>query len=316
VRVTIDPGLPVALAVALLLTLTVTKYLVGRLPQPRSTLFAAARAIVQLSIAALVIAAVIKSLVLSLLLLTFMFVIAVVTTVRRVEAPKAWPWATLAMLTGLLPVVLIILLTRTVPPTGIALVPVVGILAGNTMNGHTLTCRRAFAALREEKGQYEAALSLGLTRAQSVGEVVHRRVPEALIPGLDQVRTAGATRVGDQIKFLTKFIYLLGGATSNIASVDESIRRNQAGPDAAQKNSAAKAQVRSGIEGFREALDKLEIDFRNTPELQPYYIKLAGVAAGAADAEQKATTEQFDAAGRSLLGVVNRLTDVLLLMRY
>ena len=87
-RVTIDPGLPVALAVVLLLTLTVTMYLVGRLPKPGSTLFAAARAIVQLSIAALVIAAVIKSLLLSLLLLTFMFVVAVVTTVRRVEAPQ------------------------------------------------------------------------------------------------------------------------------------------------------------------------------------------------------------------------------------
>ena len=135
-------------------------------------------------------------------------------------------------------------------------------------------------------------------------------------PKLNEVRTAGATRVGDQIKFLTKFIYLLGGATNNIASVDESIKRNQAGPDAVQKNAAAKAQVRSGIQGFREALDKLEIDFRATPELQPYYIKLAGVAAGAADAEQRAATEQFDAAGRSLLAVVNRLTDVLLLMRY
>ena len=191
VPVTIDPGLPVALAVVLLLTLTVTMYLVGRLPKPGSTLFAAARAIVQLSIAALVIAAVISSLWLSLLLLAGMFTVAVVTTVRRVEAPAAWPWATLAMLAGLLPVVLVILLTRTVPPTGVALVPVVGILAGNTMNGHTLTCRRAFAALREEKGQYEAALSLGLTRAQAVDEVVHRRVPEALIPGLDQVRTAG-----------------------------------------------------------------------------------------------------------------------------
>ena len=79
---------------ALLLTLTVTMYLVGRLPKPGSTLFAAARAIVQLSIAALVIAAVISSLWLSLLLLAFMFTIAVVTTVRRVEAPRAWPWAT------------------------------------------------------------------------------------------------------------------------------------------------------------------------------------------------------------------------------
>ena len=145
----------------------------------------------QLSIAALVIAAVIRSLALSLLLLAGMFVVAVVTTCAGSRRRQAWPWATVAMLAGLVPVVVIILLTRTVPPTGAALVPVVGILAGNTMNGHTLTCRRAFAALREEKGQYEAALSLGLTRSQSVGEVVHRRVPEALIPGLDQVRTAG-----------------------------------------------------------------------------------------------------------------------------
>ena len=41
VPVTIDPGLPVALAVVLLLTLTVTMYLVGRLLQPGSTLFSA-----------------------------------------------------------------------------------------------------------------------------------------------------------------------------------------------------------------------------------------------------------------------------------
>jgi hypothetical protein len=39
----------------------------------------------------------------------------------------------------------------------------------------------------------------------------------------------------------------------------------------------------------------LEIDFRNTPELQPYYIKLAGVAAGAATAEEQAAANQFDA---------------------
>ena len=121
--------------------------------------------------------------------------------------------------------------------------------------------------------------------------------------------------MADQIKFLTRFIYLLGGATSNIMAVDESIRQNQASPDAAQKNQAAKSQVRNSIQGFREALDKLEIYFRSTPELQPYYIKLAGVAAGAANAEQQAAANQFDGAGRSLLNVVNRLTDVLLVMR-
>ena len=88
-RVTIDPGLPVALAVLLLLALTVTMYRVGRLPSSGSTVVAAVRAIVQLSLAALVIAAVIRSLALSILLLIGMFTVAVVTTVRRVEAPAA-----------------------------------------------------------------------------------------------------------------------------------------------------------------------------------------------------------------------------------
>ena len=130
-----------------------------------------------------------------------------------------------------------------------------------------------------------------------------------------QARTAGATRVADQIKFLTKFIYLLGGVSSGIAAVDEAARRNEATPALLEKNQQSKITVKQSIQGFRESLDKLEIDFRATPELQPYYIKLAGAASGAATAEEQAGANQFDAAGRSLLSVVNRLTDVLVIMR-
>lgn len=190
-HVSIDPGWPVALACVALLALTLVMYAVGRLPHPGSTLVAAGRAVLQLGIAALVIAAVAQNLALSVLLLCFMFGVAVFTTTRRVEATHVWPWATLAMAAGLLPVVALILLTRTVPLEGIALIPVVGIILGNTMNGHTLVGRRVFAALREETGQYDAGLSIGLTRAQAIDEITHRRLPEALIPGLDQVRTAG-----------------------------------------------------------------------------------------------------------------------------
>ena len=127
-----------------------------------------------------------------------------------------------------------------------------------------------------------------------------------------QVRTQGATRVADQIKNLTKFMYILGGVTSSIAAVEDAARRSGASTDQTQQS---KAQVKATIQNIREGLDKLEIDFRSTPELQPYYIKLAGVASGAAAAEEKAAANQFDAAGRQLLNVVNRLTDVLLLMR-
>ena len=128
-----------------------------------------------------------------------------------------------------------------------------------------------------------------------------------------QVRTQGATRVADQIKNLTKFMYILGGVTSSIAAVEDAARRSGASTD--QTTQQSKAQVKATIQNIREGLDKLEIDFRSTPELQPYYIKLAGVAAGAATAEERAGANQFDAAGRQLLNVVNRLTDVLLLMR-
>jgi putative ABC transport system permease protein len=47
-----------------------------------------------------------------------------------------------------------------------------------------------------------------MTRAQAIAEIIHRRVPEALIPGLDQVRTAGVVTLPGA------FIgVLLGGGT-------------------------------------------------------------------------------------------------------
>ena len=132
---------------------------------------------------------------------------------------------------------------------------------------------------------------------------------------MTQVRTQGAQQVAERIKLLSRFIYILGGTNSGIAAVEEAVRRNEASPAVVQQNQQSKARVKASITDFRVGLDKLEIDFRTTPELQPYYIKLAGVAAGAAAAEELAATNQFDRAGRTLLEVVNRLADVLVVMR-
>ena len=124
----------------------------------------------------------------------------------------------------------------------------------------------------------------------------------------------GAARIGDQIKTLTRFLYLLGGVAKGIEAADDAARRNEASPAALAQTERSKETVRASLENVRSGLDKLEIDFRSTPELQRYYSKLAGVAAGAATAEDQASANHYDQAGRSLLEVVNRLTDVLLLM--
>jgi hypothetical protein len=128
-------------------------------------------------------------------------------------------------------------------------------------------------------------------------------------------RTDGASQVANQIKTLTRFLYLLGGVSKGIEAADEAARRNEASPAVIEQTEKNKATVKASLENVREGLDKLEIDFRTTPELQRYYIKLAGVAAGAATAEDQAGAGHYDQAARALLDVVNRLTDVLLEMR-
>jgi hypothetical protein len=150
--------------------------------------------------------------------------------------------------------------------------------------------------------------------SQTKKRVTKRPRPTAPTQTVDAERE-GATQIANQIKALTKFIYLLGGIAKGLEQADGAIRRKEASPTLIESTEKSKASVRSSLQDVRAGLDKLEIDFRGNPSLQPYYYKLAGVADGAAKAEQLAAAGQFDQAGRSLLGVINRLTDVLLDMR-
>lgn len=188
---TIEPGWPVAFALAALLVLALGAHRVGGYGLDGSVLVAAVRVLVQLTAIALIIAAVVDDLRLSAALVVVMFAVAVFTTGRSVEAIGSWAWIAIAVGAGLVPVMAIVLASGAVPPEGIAVIPIAGIVVGNAMTAHTLGGRRSFAALREEHSQYEACLSLGLLPSQAIEEIIHRRVPEALLPGLDQVRTTG-----------------------------------------------------------------------------------------------------------------------------
>ncbi len=141
-----------------------------------------------------------------------------------------------------------------------------------------------------------------------------RTPPRTAVTKGPDARRQGAVRVADQIKTLSRFLYVLGGVAKGLEGVDDAARRNEASATILEQAKNNKLTVRTSIQKVREGLDQLEIDFRATPELQRYYIKLAGVAAGAANAEELAAANQFDRAGRTLLDVVNRLTDVLLEM--
>ena len=158
------------------------------------------------------------------------------------------------------------------------------------------------------------ATALSQQRRRTTSGKRSTRAAAAAQPGANAVRE-GERRVAEKIKVLTRFLYLLGRVSSSLETADDLARRNEASPTAVEQVQKRKTEVKTTLRNVREGLDELEIHFRSTPDLQRYYTKLAGVASGAATAEDQAAANRFDQAGRSLLDVVNRLADVLLEMR-
>ncbi len=158
------------------------------------------------------------------------------------------------------------------------------------------------------------ASALGQTRSRTTK---HRPPAKTTAPAVDTAasaaRTEAATKVANQIKNLSAFLFLLGGVAKGIEQIDITSKNDTSSP-VVKQNEQNKIKLRSTFTDFRVGLDALEVYFRSTPGLEGYYVKLAGSASGAADAEALANQGQFDRAGRTLLGVVNRLTDVLVIM--
>ena len=95
------------------------------------------------------------------------------------------------MAAGLAAVIPLLLLTGVVPLDGVAIVPVVGIVLGGTMTAVAVAARRALDTLTMRAGEVDAALSLGLSERDSRMEVIGRATADALLPNVDQARTAG-----------------------------------------------------------------------------------------------------------------------------
>jgi hypothetical protein len=156
--------------------------------------------------------------------------------------------------------------------------------------------------------------AMGQTRKRSTRSSAPSKTTkadEAAMAAASSIKTEGATKLANQIKNLTTFLYLLGGVARSIESLDAAAKTGQGSPTVEK----SKVQLRQSFTDFRVGLDALEVHFRSTPALQPYYTKLVGSASGAADAEAQANAGKFNDAGRTLITVVGRLADVLVAMR-
>ena len=124
----------------------------------------------------------------------------------------------------------------------------------------------------------------------------------------------GASKVGIQIKNLTKFIYLLGSVANGIQDIDNLARENKASREVQAKNEQFKSDVIASIRSLRAGLVDMEVDFRVKPELKPYLPLIEGIIGMSANAEDLALAGRFTDSGKELLLIVEKLTDVLVEM--
>ncbi|MGK8486606.1 ABC transporter permease [Nocardia asiatica] len=152
---------------------------------------AAVRGAAQLTAVALILTAALAQLWSSLLVLAVMFAAAAATSARRARAGRSALWLTAALGAGLGAVLPLLLLSGIVPLTGVALVPIGGIVLGGAMTATSLAARRALDTIEDRWGEVEAALGLGFTERDARLEIIRPTAADALLPGVDQTRTVG-----------------------------------------------------------------------------------------------------------------------------
>jgi putative ABC transport system permease protein len=205
-NVVIGPALAVAGVLAVVIAAVVGRQ--AGLGTGRLAVIAAVRAVLQLGAVALLIGAIVGSVLLSAAFVAVMIGVATYTAARRMTPdPSGW-WAAFPIALAPVPVTAGLVAGGVVPPEGIAVIPMAGILIGGTMTATALGGRRALDELEARRGEVEAALSLGFLPRDAAMLIARPSASQALVPAMDQTRTVGLVTLPGAFVGM-----LLGGAT-------------------------------------------------------------------------------------------------------
>lgn len=185
----LGPQAWVLLAVLLFLAAAVWRIALGR--SPWNMVFAGLRALAQLAAVVLVIGFLANRGLWAFVFIALMFVVAVWTAGRRVEPDGRWWLAAIPIACGVIPVAALMFILGVVPFNGLAIIAVLGQQIGGAMSAVTLSGRRIRDELALRHNEVEAAVALGFQWPTARVMVARPVSGEAILPTLDQTRTAG-----------------------------------------------------------------------------------------------------------------------------
>ena len=133
-----------------------------------------------------------KTITFQLLLLLIMVVIAAFTARGRAkDTPHSFWIAFISILTGAMFTLGIMLLLKLINTDPHYLIPLGGMVIGNTMNGTALVLMRVGEEMKERKDKIEALLALGATPRQASSHVLKISVRAALLPSINTMKIVG-----------------------------------------------------------------------------------------------------------------------------
>jgi hypothetical protein len=124
-----------------------------------------------------------------------------------------------------------------------------------------------------------------------------------------------ASQVATQIKNISNFIYIYGKIVYSLEVADEQAKNQQTSPEIQAKNQKSKDALILRFRDLRAGLDNLAKSFQANPRLQVQYLKLTFATDAVINAERLAAAGRYEEAGKTLVLVIERLTDTVISMR-
>ncbi len=272
---TADPSLLSLAAAGLLIVVAVGLSLAQHLGLHRSLLWAALRALVQLAAVGVVLGFLLAEdtpLVWSWAWVAVMIVFAAWTTSRRArEVPGVFTMSLIAYAASAAVTLAVLFGFGVFELEANTLVPLAGMVVGNSLAATVLVGRRLVESLDERRDEVEARLALGLGANDAAAPVFRAALRTSLIPQIETTKAVGivflpGAMVGlilagaepaTAVKVQLAVMYLiLGSVATTTAVVALGVRRRAFSPDRAPGARTAEAGSSTGLIGVTQPPSK------------------------------------------------------------
>ncbi len=186
------------LTVVVLMIITIILSEIQKLGIGKDLAYAATRTFIQLMAVGYIIQFVfdMESLIYQILLLTIMMSIAAYTAKGRVEnVPHSFLIAFTAIATGTIVTLGLLIVLRLIDTTPRYMIPLGGMIIGNTMNGSALLMDRLYSEMKDKKLLIEAKLALGASSYAASESLIRKSVKASMIPMINSLKVVGLVQL-------------------------------------------------------------------------------------------------------------------------